>query len=148
MLGTMFFTIAVVGFASIILHVMFEKGKPVKKVIHLDEEDEDEFWEILVPASSKDKEFTYEHHKKWDEYVKSLAGGLTVMKTAKGEWISKDGKLFVDRMIPVKIKCSYADINKIIDFTMEHYDQEAVLAYRISSHIILRNRSDYEYKPL
>lgn len=25
-------------------------------------------WGILVPASSKNKDFTYEHHKKWDEY--------------------------------------------------------------------------------
>lgn len=102
----------------------------------------DELWEILVPASSKEKEFSYEHHKKWDEYVKSLAGGLTIMKTAKGEWINPDGVLYSDRMIPVRIKCKRSDIKKIIDFTIKHYDQEAVLAYNISNEIILKHRNE------
>ena len=44
----------------------------------------EELWEILVPASNnKDKEFSYEHHKAWDAFVKNITGGLTVMKTAK-----------------------------------------------------------------
>ena len=94
-------------------------------------------WEILVPASSPEKEFTYEHHKKWDSYVKSLAGGLTILKPAKGEWISPDGKLFIDRVIPVRIKCKEKHIKKIIKFTIQHYDQEAVMAYKVSDKVIL-----------
>src|SRR5882724_11871725 len=84
-------------------------------------------WEILVPASNKNAEFTYEHHKVWDEYVKSLAGGLTILKTAKGEWINPDGKLYMDKVIPVRIKCKKKHIKKIIKFTLIHYNQEAVL---------------------
>jgi hypothetical protein len=114
-----------------------KKDKPYDEI-----PEEDELWEILVPASSKDKEFSYDHHKKWDEYVKSLAGGLTIMKTAKGEWINPDGVLYLDRMIPVRIKCKYSDIKKIVDFTINHYDQEAVLAYMISREIILKHRTE------
>lgn len=104
------------------------------------EEEKDKMWEILVPASSKELEFSYEHHKKWDEYVKSLAGGLTILKTAKGEWINVDGKLFVDRVIPVRIKCKKSHIKKIIKFTIEHYNQEAILAYKVSDKVLLVHR--------
>jgi len=101
-----------------------------------------ELWEILVPASNnKDLKFTYEHHKEWDVFVKDLTGGVTIMKTAKGQWVSPDGELYVDRMIPCRIVCTEDQISEIIDFTIAHYSQEAVLAYRISTNVILRYKS-------
>lgn len=104
-----------------------------------------ELWEILVPASNnKDLRFTYEHHKEWDAFVKEISQGVTIMKTAKGEWVSPDGKLYIDRMIPCRIICSEEDINKIVNFTIDHYKQEAVLAYRISKRVVLR----YKEKPV
>ena len=97
-----------------------------------------QLWEILVPASNnKDMKFTYEHHKEWDSFVKAISGGVTIMKTAKGEWINPKGVLFVDRMIPCRIVCSEEQIKVIIDFTIKHYNQEAVLAYKISDNVIL-----------
>jgi hypothetical protein len=104
----------------------------------------EEMWEILVPASNKIQEFTYEHHKAWDEFVIGISGGITIMKTVKGEWVSPNNVRFKDRMIPVRIKCSADDIDKIIDFTIKHYEQEAVLAYKISEEVILRNKSELE----
>ena len=99
-----------------------------------------ELWEILVPASNnKDLKFTYEHHKEWDEFVKDISGGVTIMKTAKGEWLSPTGELYIDRMIPCRIACSYEELSIIIDFTIEHYKQKAVLAYKISDDVILRH---------
>jgi hypothetical protein len=104
-----------------------------------------ELWEILVPAfNNKDKEFTYEHHKAWDEYVKNLAGGVTIMKTAKGQWVNPIGKLYLDRMIPCRIICTKEQITRIIDFTIKHYDQEAVLAFKISDTVILRHKNESE----
>ncbi len=100
-----------------------------------------ELWEILVPASNnKDQNFSYEHHKEWDAFVKKITGGVTIMKPAKGEWLSPTGKLYVDRMIPCRIVCTEEQISEIIDFTIEHYNQEAVLAYRISTKVILRHK--------
>lgn len=102
-----------------------------------------ELWEILVPASNnKDQNFSYEQHKEWDAFVKKITGGLTIMKTAKGEWVSPTGKLYVDRMIPCRIVCSEEQISEIIDFTIEHYNQEAVLAYKISENVILKFKSE------
>jgi hypothetical protein len=102
-------------------------------------------WEILVPASGdKDKEFTYEHHKAWDEFVKNLTGGVTVMKTAKGQWVNPIGKLYLDRMIPCRIICTKEQITKIIDFTIKHYNQEAVLAFKFSDTVILRHKNEAE----
>ncbi len=107
-----------------------------------------ELWEILVPASNnKDQKFTYEHHKKWDTFVKEVTGGVTVMKTAKGEWVSPTGKLYVDRMIPCRIVCNEEQISEIIDFTIEHYNQEAILAYKISNNVILRHKTENKLRP-
>ena len=107
-----------------------------------------EMWEILVPASNnKDLKFTYEHHKEWDSFVKSISGGVTIMKTAKGEWISPSGVLFVDRMIPCRIVCTEEQIKEIIDFTIVHYNQEAVLAFRISDNVIIKHRTVERTEP-
>jgi len=104
-----------------------------------------ELWEILVPASNnKELKFSYEHHKAWDAYVKKIVNGVTIMKTAKGQWVSPTGKLFVDRIIPCRIVCNEEQISEIIDFTIDHYKQEAVLAYRISRNVILRHRTEKE----
>lgn len=95
-----------------------------------------ELWEILVPASSPGKPWIdYTHHKSWDEFVKNIAGGLTVMRGAKGEWISPKGELFKDRMIPVRIACSADEIKVIAEFTLKHYDEEAVMYYKISNEV-------------
>lgn len=96
-----------------------------------------QLWEILVPASKRDKEFSYEHHKEWDAYVRGIAGGLTVYRAAKGEWVSPEGHLFKDRMIPVRIACSEEEIKTIMEFTQKHYDQVAVFAYLISERVIM-----------
>lgn len=101
-----------------------------------------EVWEVLVPASNnKELKFTFEHHKAWDAYVKDLTGGVTIMKIAKGQWINPNGTLYIDRVIPCRIVCTEEQISDIIDFTIEHYKQEAVLAYRISTNVILRHKS-------
>lgn len=43
-------------------------------------------------------------------------------------------------MIPVRIVADREEIEKIIDITIKYYDQEAVLAYRISNEVILKHR--------
>ena len=72
-------------------------------------------WEILIPNSMPAvTKFTetvecphddipinrikMEWHHGWDEYVRNLAGGLTILRTAKGEWVSKNKELFRERM--------------------------------------------------
>jgi hypothetical protein len=92
-----------------------------------------DMWEILVPASGNNKqEFTYEHHKAWDAYVKNLTGGVTIMKTAKGQWVSQEGELYIDRMIPCRIFCSDDEILQIVRFTMTHYNQKAIAIAKLS----------------
>lgn len=99
-------------------------------------------WEILVPRQSNEGlEFDVEHHRKWDEQVRDISGGLTILKSAKGQWVGPDGSLFLDNMIPVRVYCTEEDIDKIIDLTMNYYNQEAVLAYEISSRVKLVYRN-------
>ena len=90
-------------------------------------------WEVLVPTvkpnSDGKKFFTLKYHKVWDAKVHDISGGLTVMTPTKGQWVSPHGTLFIERMIPVRVVASDEEIHKIIDMTLDHYSQEAVMCY-------------------
>lgn len=98
-------------------------------------------WEILVPTvRMKDgKPYRTRYHRVWDAKVREISGGLTIMPPSKGQWIAKDGELFVEKMIPVRIACTKDQIEKIIDFTLKYYDQLAILCYMISNTVIIRH---------
>ena len=100
-------------------------------------------WEILVPTvRNSGKPYTTRHHQTWDRQVRHIAGGLTVLKPAKGQWINpSDGALFIERMIPVRIVCTSKQMDDVIARTFKHYpDQIAVLAYKISDEVRLVQR--------
>lgn len=103
-------------------------------------------WEILVPTQKRvspisgNQYYTTRFHRVWDQKVRAITGGLTIMTPAKGHWVSPDGELFIERMIPVRIVATFDQIDKIIDMTIEYYDQLAILCVKVSDHVILRHR--------
>ena len=101
----------------------------------------DSIWEILVPTVMNNKPVRTKHHKEWDKYVRSLSGGLTILQTSKGQWID-EGKIFYDRIIPVRVYCSRKHIEKIVDFTIKHYRQISVMAYKISNEVIIKRNDE------
>ena len=99
-----------------------------------------ELWEILVPTLMGDNEkpVRTKHHRQWDKYVRSLSGGLTILKATKGQWLCPRSKeLIEERMIPARIACSEVDMDKIIRFTLKHYRQKVVMAYQISNIVLM-----------
>ena len=91
-------------------------------------------WEILVPTIHADgSRIVVPFHQQWDAKVRAIANGLTILSPAKGQWISPSGTLFRERMIPVRIFCTEEQIEQIARMTIEHYDQEAVMYYRVSA---------------
>ena len=98
-------------------------------------------WEILVPTvSNEGKPYRTRYHRVWDAKVREIAGGLTILRPAIGQWVSPDGDLFKERMIPVRVMCTEEEINKIIKITIDYYDQIAVLATLVSTKCILTYR--------
>lgn len=98
-------------------------------------------WEILVPTvRRKDgKPIRTRYHRVWDGKVRSIAGGLTILQPAKGQWVSPSGGLFSERMIPVRIACSEEQIDKIADMTAVYYDQLAVMYYRVADKVTVKH---------
>ena len=124
-------------------------------------------WEILVPTEKRIKtpmptaedgwgddvegaledwkrrnSYTTRYHRVWDEKVRAITGGLTILQPAKGQWVSPQGELYQERMIPVRIAATRAQIDGIIDMTMAYYDQLAVLCYKVSDEVIIRHVCD------
>lgn len=103
-------------------------------------------WEILVPTARRlvpGKFYTTRYHRVWDDKVREITGGLTVMAPARGQWINPvTGELFQERMIPVRIMATRDEIEKVVDLTLKYYDQLAILCYKISDEVILKFREE------
>lgn len=86
--------------------------------------------------------YTTRYHRVWDEKVRAITGGLTIMQPAKGQWVSPSGELYQERMIPVRIVATRDQIEQIVDLTLTYYDQLAVLCYKVSDEVIMRHVCD------
>lgn len=98
--------------------------------------DKIELYRILVPASRPDKIIKLSHHKAWDDKVRQISKGLTILTPAKGQWVNSSGDIIHDRVIPVEIACTLEEIEQIARMTLEHYDQECVMVNRISDKVM------------
>lgn len=95
-------------------------------------------WEIFVPTQDNNgKPFRTRYHRVWDNKVREISGGLTILKPATGQWISDDNELFKERMVPVRIMCTQEEIVKIAEETKTYYDQLAVMYYKITDEVVI-----------
>ena len=101
-------------------------------------------WCILIPTLKARKSrrpfFSTRHHKVWDDYVRGLAGGLTIFAPSKGQWTNENNQVIEERVLPVNIACTDDIFEKIIDFTMSHYDQDALMYYKVSEEVSIIKR--------
>lgn len=96
-------------------------------------------YEILIPTIKDGKPVTTRYHRVWDAKVRSITGGLTILKPAIGNWIDKENKLYIERMIPVRVMCTLEQINTIVDFSAKYYNQKAIMYYELSNKCYIRN---------
>lgn len=98
---------------------------------------EKNLFEIYVPTIKNDgKPIRTRQHREWDNRVRRISGGLTVYKPVIGQWIDgSDNKLYKERMIPVRIVASDAEMKKIGLMTKAFYEQIAVLYYKLSNEV-------------
>jgi hypothetical protein len=98
-------------------------------------------WEILVPrADNSGRQFATRKHNIWDARVRAVAGGLTKLPVVRGQWVGDDGKVYAERMTPVRVVASEREIRDLADFTAEHYSQLAVMYAEVSDNVKIHNR--------
>ena len=99
-------------------------------------------WEILIPQADNDgSQWSVAWHQQWDAKVSKLAGGISIFHSIKGIWLNpKSVRRFDDYMIPVRIACDRKTMDEIVDITMSHYAQDAVMAYVISTEVVIKNK--------
>lgn len=97
-------------------------------------------WEILVPTMHNNgAPISVGCHREWDQRVRQISGGLTILPPAQGQWLSPSKELFEERMIPVRIACERDQIEAIADMTAAYYGQEAVMFYKISDEVVIKH---------
>ena len=86
-------------------------------------------YEILVPTAHRvsGNPIRTRHHRIWDGKIRAISKGLTILAPAKGQWVSPDGVLFSERMIPVRIAATREQMKKIAAMTLVYYDQLAIM---------------------
>jgi hypothetical protein len=93
-------------------------------------------WEILVPCVRNDgRPIRARYHRVWDKTVRAISGGLTIMPPSRGQWLSPDGELFNERMIPVRFVATEEEADKIAAMTVGYYEQQSVMYYKVSSDV-------------
>jgi hypothetical protein len=100
-------------------------------------------WEILVPTIMRGKPIHTRYHRVWDAKVRNISGGLTILKPVKGQWVYQ-GDLHDERMIPVRIRCTAEQIEKISDITADYYEQKAIMYYAISDTVVVKHYDDVD----
>lgn len=94
-------------------------------------------FEILIPSQFNDRKTIHvEHHYAFDDFVKGIAGGLTILRSGMGYWVDLSGETYKERMIPVRIICSDQEIEQIGNFALTHYKQKAILYYKIGTELV------------
>lgn len=103
-----------------------------------------QMWQILIPTTTPEgKPIRTRFHRVWDEKVRTLTGGLTILRPSKGIWTNPSvGDIYCERMIPVLIKCDSDTIDQIIDISLKYYRQQAIMAYKVSDDVIVRHSHD------
>lgn len=99
-----------------------------------------QLWEIFVPCVRNDgRPVRTRMHREWDSRVRRITGGLTVMPPVRGQWVAPDGRLFAERMIPVRIVATEAEMERISDMTAAFYEQLAILYYVVSERVVIKH---------
>jgi len=103
-----------------------------------------ELWEILVPTKHPNGNvIPVDYHRVWDAKVREISHGMTIAPPAKGEWVNPEGTLFAEEMIPVRFLGTKEQALEIAKFTLNYYDQEAVMHYKISNEVSLIYKEEH-----
>lgn len=97
-------------------------------------------YEILVPCQTNEgRAIRTRQHREWDARVRRITGGgMTILTPAKGHWVAPNGKLFSERMIPVRIATTQDCMERIADMTAKFYGQLAIMYYKISEDVTIK----------
>jgi len=102
-------------------------------------------FEILVPCqTNQGRPIRTRQHKEWDRRVRRITGGLTVLPPTKGQWVSPSGKIFCERMIPVRIAATAEQMDQIADMTAAFYEQEAIMYYKVSEDVTIKQYPEHK----
>ena len=109
----------------------------MRKRIHTD------LWEILIPTMMISRHGFHTnpsavqetHHRDWDRQVAKITKGLTLLPRVRGKWEDS-----LEHSIPVRIACTADEMKQVADITMEHYNQDAVIYWRVSDSVIIVER--------
>jgi len=96
-------------------------------------------WEILVPAILDGDDISVAYHQFWNQKVCKITSGLTILTPVKGSWsFNLSDDFLSERMIPVRIACTWQQIREIAEITANYYKQECIMFYKLSDDVTIK----------
>lgn len=90
-----------------------------------------QLWEVLLPAR-----LPLKLHRAWDEKVGLLCGGCTIIQQVDGVWKPNQSRqVRREKMLAVRVAVSLDKLDELLGMTAVHYDQTAIMAYKISDDV-------------
>jgi len=88
-------------------------------------------YEVLIPlADNSGRRFSRAHHSAWEAEVRKRAGGLSILPALEGQWVNK-GRVYRERIRPVRIACTARIIRQLALLAKQHYRQLSVLYHSV-----------------
>jgi len=95
-------------------------------------------FEILVPCARTDGGPIHtKFHSVWDKKIQTITGGISIFPPTLGAWRKTEGTAYREEMMPVRIVSTRNQMQAIVRMTKDYYEQASILAYVISTEIIL-----------
>lgn len=104
-------------------------------------------YEIFVPVcDNKQNVYDLDFHHEWDKKILKISNGLTILRSQKGSWLSQEGEIYKEEVIPIRIAATHEQILQIMDITAEHYSQKAMFCRHIPGEVYLKKYENLSKK--
>jgi hypothetical protein len=96
-------------------------------------------WNILIPcADNSGRKFPLFVRRMWNEQVRRMTDGMSIMQAITGEWRNpENGRIVREKMIPVSLLMTQREIAELAQFTRTLFKQNCVMYYRVSSEVFM-----------
>jgi len=117
--------------------------KEIQEAIRKFDMDKKCLWEIFVPKNHNEKTiYGVSHHREWNRKVTTETDVILLSSTPyKKKSCPTIGKCFFsEEMILLRVCCTSEEFDKILDITIDHYDRDEIIAFKISDKMIVKKK--------
>jgi hypothetical protein len=100
-------------------------------------------WEIFIPKNhNKEMIYGVSHHREWNRKVTKETNVILLSSSSYKEKSCPtiEEPFFSEEMLLLRVYCTQEELDRILDITVDHYDRDKIIAFKISENMIVKKR--------